>query len=539
MTPKQVFVREATGLIREFGGLDTFLINMAIINMAGGMVFDIYLIFFFPGASLPLMFFLGGIPAIGIFIVYTILSVAMPRTGGDYVYASRILHPALGFAGGIMNVFGFFVFMISGFFCWWIITNPTPAFFLAMGLTTGDPSYTAIANFISTNVNFDFILSTGLVILAGLIVALGSRVFRWTYRFVYVYYFVGAIALLIGLFATNHETFVASLDSIAGQGAYQKILSDAGSYGVYSFSWFQTLLAMVPLGFLTLSGFQVSTYLGGEVKNAKSTQALGMGASMIVTWIYLVVASYQAAAVFGNDFLLAVSYLWATSPSLLPIHAAPLITLFLSLVYRNVAFTLLICSLLVVGTFLIIPPCILAASRIVFAQSFDRVLPEVMSRVNERLHSPLNSVVVMAVLAEVWVALLYYMGLIAGFLTLQMAAPVAWGITALAAMVFPYTKRDLYERLTAYLPNWMRAKPLGVPMLSIGGTILFLGMAAWIGSMFSPIITYMYLGPTLISAVGTIVGILVFSFVWYYAVRAYRLRQGIDIALAFQELPPE
>ena len=64
-----------------------------------------------------------------------------------------------------------------------------------------------------------------------------------------------------------------------------------------------------------------------------------------------------------------------------------------------------------------------------------------------------------------------------------MAAPVAWGITALAAMVFPYTKRDLYERLTAYLPNWMRAKLLGVPMLSIGGTILFLGMAAWIGSM--------------------------------------------------------
>lgn len=303
MTPKQVFVREATGLIREFGGLDTFLINMAIINMAGGMVFDIFLIFFFPGASLPLMFFLGGIPTIGIFIVYTILSVAMPRTGGDYVYASRILHPALGFAGGIMNVFGFFVFMVSGFFCWWIITTPTPAFFLAMGLSTGDPSYTAIANFLSTNVNFDFILSTGLVILAGLIVALGSRVFRWTYRFVYVYYFVGALALLIGLFATNHETFVASLESIAGQGAYQKILSDAGSYGVYSFSWFQTLLAMVPLGFLTLSGFQVSTYLGGEVKNAKSTQTLGMGASMLLTWIYLVVASYQTAAVFGNDFL--------------------------------------------------------------------------------------------------------------------------------------------------------------------------------------------------------------------------------------------
>ncbi len=112
----QVFVREATGLVRELGSYDAFLINMAIINIAGGLTYDILQLFFFPGASMPLVFLLGGIPAIGVFIVYTIFSSAFPRSGGDYLYVSRILHPAIGFAQGMLTVLGFFVFGVAAFF---------------------------------------------------------------------------------------------------------------------------------------------------------------------------------------------------------------------------------------------------------------------------------------------------------------------------------------------------------------------------------------------------------------------------------------
>ena len=42
-------------------------------------------------------FLFAAIPAILAAIAYAILSTAMPRAGGSYLYASRGLHPYLGF----------------------------------------------------------------------------------------------------------------------------------------------------------------------------------------------------------------------------------------------------------------------------------------------------------------------------------------------------------------------------------------------------------------------------------------------------------
>jgi hypothetical protein len=53
----KVFSREATGLIREVGFLDAFLLNLAVVNIAGGLAYDILQLFFFPGANLPLVSF--------------------------------------------------------------------------------------------------------------------------------------------------------------------------------------------------------------------------------------------------------------------------------------------------------------------------------------------------------------------------------------------------------------------------------------------------------------------------------------------------
>ncbi len=60
-------------------------------------------------------------------------------------------------------------------------------------------------------------------------------------------------------------------------------------------------------------------------------------------------------------------------------------------------------------------------------------------------------------------------------------------------------------------------------------------MLIWIGAEFSPIITYMYLGSLIASAIGVTFGIFILSVVIYYAARAWRLREGIDISIAFKE----
>jgi len=341
------------------------------------------------------------------------------------------------------------------------------------------------------------------------------------------------------LFSTNHQAFVTSLENVVGSGSYQKVISGAGQYGSFQFSWTQTLLAFVPLGFLTFTGFQSRTYVGSEVKNPKRNQALALGISMGITWIYLVALAYQSSAVFGDSFLQAVSYLWATNATALPFTATPFVTFLVSLVYPNPILAVLLNSIPIVGGFLLIPSTLLAASRIFFAQSFDRVLPESMSAVNERLHSPLNAVLIMSVIAEVWVVVLYFYGYVATWLSLSLATPFAWAITAIAAIVFPYTKRSLYESAIGTLPKWMQSKPAGIPVLVIGGIIQLVSMVIWIGAEFSPIITYMYLGPLIASAVGVTLGIFIISILLYYAARAYRLRQGLDISLVFKEIPPE
>jgi amino acid transporter len=533
------FVRDATGLVRSLGFFDAFLLNMAVLNMTGGFVFSILTVFYFPGASLPLVFLLGGIPALGIFLVYAIFSAAFPRTGGDYIYVSRTLHPSIGFGVGMLNVFGFFVFLLTGFNAWYMVYTGFPTLLTALCVVTGNPSYGATAAYLSKQISFDFLLSTMMLALGALVVLFGMNVFRWSLRVIFLYYFASAVTLAVALFSTNHQAFVATMETVSGLGSYEKILSNAGQYGNYQFSLVQTILAFVPLGFLTFTGFQSSTYVGSEIKNPKKNQVMALGLSMGVTWIYLVVLAYQSEVVFGDSFLLAVSYLWATNPSALPLTATPFVNFLVSLTYHNAIIVVLLNSIPIVGPFLMIPSTLLAASRIFFAQSFDRVLPESMSRLNERVHSHLNSVLVLTIAAEVWVVMLYFYGYVTTWLSLSLATPFAWAITAIAAIAFPYVKRNRFESSIITLPKWMRAKPLGIPVIVIGGIVQLVTMLIWIGAEFSPIITYLYLGPLITSAIGFALGIFTVSILLYYVVRAFRLRQGIDIDLAFKEIPPE
>jgi len=190
----------------------------------------------------------------------------------------------------------------------------------------------------------------------------------------------------------------------------------------------------------------------------------------------------------------------------------------------------------VVGGFLLIPSTILASSRILFALSFDRILPEWVSHVNERLRSPVYSVILMMVIAEIWVVVLYFFGYISTWLSLSLATPLAWSITAIAAIVLPFSKLKSNMQV---LPRWLRAKPLGVPVMVWGGVIQLAGMIAWLASMFSPIINYLYLGPLIYSAIGVSAGIIVLSLGLYYGALLYRRRQGFDLSLVFREIPPE
>ena len=96
---RKVFVRDATGLVREFGALDALLFSSA---MVFALIFTTLQFAWFygesGGANLPLSLVVAAVPFILLMIVYWIMAIVMPRTGNDYVWVGRIFHSSIGFA---------------------------------------------------------------------------------------------------------------------------------------------------------------------------------------------------------------------------------------------------------------------------------------------------------------------------------------------------------------------------------------------------------------------------------------------------------
>src|SRR5208282_387205 len=105
MSPKQVFVREATGLVREFNALDSFGFQFGgIVTVVG--ISTLFISFsFLLGANIVYSLLILLPVLLLYYIVETQLSIVMPRSGGDYVFTSRILHPAIGLVSGWVQTF--------------------------------------------------------------------------------------------------------------------------------------------------------------------------------------------------------------------------------------------------------------------------------------------------------------------------------------------------------------------------------------------------------------------------------------------------
>ena len=105
MQSPKYFVRDATGLVREFGSLDVLL-------FASAMVFAlVYTTTQFPwfygntgGANLPASLLVAAVPFIFLMLTYWVIGLVMPRTGSDYVWVSRIFSPSMGFVWSMFYI---------------------------------------------------------------------------------------------------------------------------------------------------------------------------------------------------------------------------------------------------------------------------------------------------------------------------------------------------------------------------------------------------------------------------------------------------
>jgi amino acid transporter len=173
-------------------------------------------------------------------------------------------------------------------------------------------------------------------------------------------------------------------------------------------------------------------------------------------------------------------------------------------------------------------------TRVSVAMSIDGVLPKALSSVNSRTHTPMVAHVIFLILGGFVMSYVY--NFVPGYILLTLAvtavATVFYIGTAFGGAIFPWTRKETYD--TSPMAKY---KVAGIPVITICGIVATL-FSAW---MLYYYITIPGLGvinfenPT--SAI-IMLGIFVFWLAYFFVRRWYLKRIGINLDLAFKEVPP-
>ena len=171
-------------------------------------------------------------------------------------------------------------------------------------------------------------------------------------------------------------------------------------------------------------------------------------------------------------------------------------------------------------------------SRIVFAWSFDRLIPEKVCYIHPTLHSPIIAILIIALIAEVGVIDAATGGVMGAQLNFVFFAVCTQLVPVLAITIFPFTKPDLFENSSAFV----KRKIGNVPVITIIGAITMIYLLWMIIASF----LYPAVGGRIgTGTLGTLAGFVISGLIVFYVARAYRMsKEGIDINWTFQSVPP-
>jgi len=540
----EVFTRKASGLVRVMSPYSAFVYN--ILTM--GLIFPWTYLWApgaLPGGKLVWGILLAMVIEIPIAYVYVWLSTALPRSGGDYVFQSRV------FGGGVA-----FTVVMSGFVIWilqwvalsgWLVSYLGFApLFLGLGATMGNASMSGLGVWFTT--------STGIIVVS-ILNALLSLVllvsgFKNYVKFQHVMFWGTMICfatVFIVLFTTPAAEFVTRLNAfaVASGGApnfYQTAVDAVKAAGINlnpPFSLIATLL-IAPIAWTSLQWATYSAQQNGEIKDARSfkSQSFIIVGSLIVTGLLLALLAVGIERVAGSEFqYVAGAGYWSLIaeaningfnlwPPILAVAltGSPLVVLIIGIGY-------------LLNGFQIVCNCYIGMTRVMVAMSLDRLLPEWFSKVNQKFHTPVNAHLAYF-LASIPVILAYNM--VPGWVGLTLGVTFGCGyvfvITCIAGALLPYRAKELYEASPG-----AKYKIGNIPLITVMGILGgFLGILMVAAFLFAPQLgvlgTWSLANPwpQVIAF-----GIILISAVWYFLAKASQKSKGINVDFAFKEIPPE
>lgn len=530
-----VFLRDASGVVRNVKLSDTFIYNIGLMNIGIGAAFILLLgPSFYAGANVPLAIAITAIFCGVQALTYYFLSVIMPRSGGIYTFLSRSLHPAVGFIMSFNMVFWLLFFSaVSATYLGNLGLGPL---FAVLGDQTGNalltswgasltpPAGTFLSGTIST-----FAIGSIAILFSAIILVSGMRTYFRIQWIAMLIAFLGTFALIGVLFTTSQETFVANFNQFTGDGlTHQSVIDTAreNGWGTAEFSLGATLSLMV-WPFYPLAFSVMSSSFAGEIKDVKKSQLYGMPGAVITSGIIFILITYGAYQSMGYEFLGAIGYNYFIAPAGTT-EVIPWIGLLGSIASGNLLLITLISLSFLMWTWFWVPGCMLYGTRSMLAWSIDRVAPDKLGEVSSKYHTPVYSTVVAGVLAEILLAVYLFVDVTQALVGIG-SMGITFAVAGLGAAALPYRRPEMFEN------SPVNYRVLGVPVMTILGLATFGYMSLMVYYFFTdPLI-----GAGSPIAAGVSVGVLALGLLIYYGMRAYRSRQGIDVDRAFDEIPVE
>ena len=543
----QLFVRNSTGLVREVSRWDALIMNTLGMNVALGAIFLLLQApGNFPGGSMLLAIAIGTIVmAFTLLWVYSEFAAAMPRAGGDYVFVSRALHPIAGWLMSWSQGLWLIFFWI-GFNAWFALTFAAPVAMTTLGAVTGQSGWITASNNLLAEHTIIGITTQWWVILFGTVLTLGFatlliygsrsywRVQKWLFAIAGL-----SILLVAGLLLFRGDQIAQAWTTFAATNkglAFSSIIPAAKAAGFTGngahFSLSATLL-MLPWVFFVVGYAQGSAQIGGEVKRASRSQYFAMVGGVLINGAVLafIVWAYERAV--GHDWAASLSYLSNTGSSklALPGGVPAGINLIASLLTGSVPLLIIIGVGFILWALMGTPLSTLQATRYMLAWSMDKAVPKQLGDVSDTYHTPIKGILLCAVTGEIALFALVQIPQ-ASLLGALLAQILAFIVVSIAGILFPYRLKAVWESAGG-------RRIFGVPAVTLAGIGGVIALGVLLGEfVFNSSISATF-AVTRTLSLEFMIGVIVLGAIWYVVAWRLNARKGINMGLAYREIPPE
>lgn len=545
-----LFVRQASGLVRDVSMTNALFFNIAaFVGTAVGWAVVFYALFpEWQGLGISAyawMAIITGIACYFLGMIFASLTTAMPRSGGDYVFTSRIISPFWGWleswtlVGSALTIIGFEIIVA--------IRNIQLTGIL-LGVAYPNSFFGNAQNWFQDNTS-KIIAGIIVMIVIAVVATLRTRTFHKVVTGLSIFAIICVAISFFGAFAIDPNAMNAALPKL---GTSAKDIMDAATKAGYSlgspdfsFTGLIALAGLISVILFQFIGFQFSSYIAGEVKgNVKRTVSF----AVIGALLFAVFMNTLYIDVLGNHFGFnltnAWGYLYWNGAAGTPLNGQPPFTpvmatavypgawpLWLIVALGNITLNVLLC-----------PVYAIFLSRIVLAWALDRQVPEWFSEVDERTNAPLRVIVITVLIGAVFYALTFFgvspastifFGVVLGALT--------WIMPALNAILMPYRRPDLFQ-----LTN-NTGRFLGLPRLVWYGIIwLVFIIPVYLAAVIWPIIRSIqekgasdFTNFNSSDGVALSLAVVLLGIIIYFVMKAINNSHGINTKMMFQELPPD